>query len=54
MSDLKSATLKQGAGKLLLKDKKIQTALPKIPKFGHLNSNFEKRKVVENCRFTQF
>ena len=27
---------------------------PKIPKFGHLGSKFEKQKLVENSKFFQF
>ena len=45
-SDLKSAPLKLGTEKILLKSLKT--------KFGHLGSNFEKQKLVENSRFLQF
>ena len=53
-SDLKSAPSKLDTEKILLKNLKVDTSWPKIPKFGHLGSNFEKQKLVENSRFLQF
>ena len=35
-------------------DEKVNTFSPKMPKFGHLDSKFEKQKLAENFRFPQF
>ena len=54
MSDVKSVSSKQGAGKIQLKDQKVDTSLSKTLKFGHLGPKFEKQKLTENSKFLQF
>ena len=45
MLDLKSAPSKLGTRKISLKDLKVNTFWPKMPKTGHLGSTFWKTNV---------